>query len=106
MRIIKNDSIITNVDKIGGQKCHAKKKQALKEKDMKEKMLNVKDIEPLSRKRTSRKNYARNTFVTPVFERSGKDWESLKTTVLLQMLIKLVVINVMPKETGIKRTKI
>ena len=81
------------------------KKQALKEKDMKEKTLNVKDIEPLSRKRTKRKKYARNTFVTPVFERSGKDWESLKTTVLLQMLRKLVVKNVMPKETGIKRTK-
>ena len=29
--------------------------------------------EPLSRKRTGRKKYARNTFVTPVFERSGKD---------------------------------
>ena len=81
------------------------KKQALKEKDMKEKTLNVKDIEPLSRKRTSRKKYARNTFVTRVFETSGKDWESLNTTVLLQMLIKLVVKNVMPKETGIKRTK-
>ena len=68
------------------------KKQALKEKDMKERTLNVKDIEPLSRKRTSRKKYARNTFVTPVFERSGKDWESLKTTVLLQMWMKLKVL--------------
>ena len=25
LRIIKNDSIITNVDKIGGQKCYAKR---------------------------------------------------------------------------------
>lgn len=25
LRIIKNESIITNVDKIGGQKCHAKR---------------------------------------------------------------------------------
>ena len=68
------------------------KNQALKEKDMRERTLNVRDIEPLSRKRMSRKKkYARNTFVTPVFERSGKDWESLKTTVLLQVLIKVVV---------------
>ena len=67
------------------------KKQALKEKDIKERTLNVKDIEPLSRKRTSRKKYARNTFVTLVFERSGKNWESLKATVLLQMLMKLKV---------------
>ena len=71
---------------------------------MRERTLNVRDIEPLSRKRTSRKKKcARNTFVTPVFEGSGKDWESLKMTVLLQMLIKLVVKNVMSKETGIKR---
>ena len=56
MRIIKNDRIITNVDKIGGQKCHAKKKQALKEKDMKERTLTFKDIEPLCRKERAEKN--------------------------------------------------
>lgn len=56
-------------------------------------------------KEQAEKRHARNTFVTPVFEQSGKDWESLKTIVLLQMLIKLVVKNVIPKEAGIKRKR-
>ena len=66
------------------------KKQALKEKDMRERTLNVRDIEPLSRKRASRKKkYARNTFVIPVFERPGKDCESLKTTGIITNVDKI-----------------
>ena len=81
------------------------KKQALKEKDMTERTLNVRHRTIIRKKNEQKKKYARNTFVTPVFERSGKYWESLKTTVLLQILIKLVVKNVMPKGTGIKRKR-
>ena len=56
-------------------------------------------------KERAEKRYARNTFVTPVFEQSGKDWEILKMTVLLQMLIKLEVKNIMPKKLSIKRKR-
>ena len=52
----------------------------------------------MTEKERAEERYVRNTFVTPVFEQSGKDWESLKMTVLLQMLIKLEVKNVMQKK--------
>ena len=59
----------------------------------------------MTEKERAEKRYVRNTFLTPVFEQSGKDWESLKMTVLLQILIKLDVKNIMPKKLSIKRKR-
>ena len=43
------------------------------EKDMRERTLNVRDMNHYLAKERAEKKNARNTFVTPVFERSGKD---------------------------------